>query len=204
MSEPTTPASPFDLPAMELEEWFDLAEDEPGELVDGRLEEEEMPGALHELTVTWLIYVLRSWLLGRGGFVLGSEAKFALGPSRGRKPDLSVFLPGGAAPPRRRVIRTPPDIAVEVLTDTARDLRRDRVEKRDDYAAFGVPWYWIVDPERRTLEIHELGADGRYSLAVDATGCVGAVPGCTGLVLDLPQLWAEIDRLGPDDSDESE
>jgi len=29
---------------MTLEEWADLPEDEEGELVDGRLEEEEMPG----------------------------------------------------------------------------------------------------------------------------------------------------------------
>jgi len=28
---------------LSLDEWFDLPEDEPGELVDGRLEEEEEP-----------------------------------------------------------------------------------------------------------------------------------------------------------------
>lgn len=201
MSEPTTPASPLDPPPIELDQWFDLPEDEPGELVDGRLEEEEMPGALHELAVTWLVFVFRAWLAGCGGFVLGSEAKFALGPRRGRKPDLSVFLPDGAVPPRRKVIRRPPDIAVEVLTDTARDIRRDRVEKRDDYAAFGVRWYWILDPEHRTLEIHELGAEGRYLLALETAGQLADVPGCAGLVIDLPQLWDEIDRLGPDEDD---
>jgi Uma2 family endonuclease len=174
---------------MELDEWADLSEERPGELVDGYLEDEEMPGALHELTVTWLAYVLRAWLLGRGGFVLGSEAKFGVRPRRGRKPDLSIFLPGATAPPRRTVIRTPPDIAVEVLTDTPRDVRRDRIDKMADYASFRVRWYWIVDPEPRVLEIYELGADGRYVRTLGADGRVESVPGCAGLTLDLPQLW---------------
>jgi Uma2 family endonuclease len=197
--EPPTRIPSLDQPLMELDEWASLPEDAPGELVEGRLEEEEMPEPLHELAVIWLGHVFRMWLSGRGGFVLGSDAKFAIGRRRGRKPDLSVFLPGGAVPPRHRVVRKPPDIAVEILTATPRDIRRDRIDKMNDYAAFGVRWYWILDPEQRVLEIYELGSDGRYARALGATGRVSSVPGCAALDLDLPSLWAEIDRLGPDD-----
>ncbi len=184
------------LPAMTLDEWADLDEDEPGELVDGRLEEEEMPSYLHEAVVAWLIRVLGAWIAPRGGWVFGSESKFAVAPQRGRKPDVSVYLPGAPLPGKHdSVARVPPQIMVEVLSPRPRDARRDRIGKTRDYAAFGVRQYWIVDPEVRVLEILELGADGRYAIALTASEGAHPVPGCDGLTLDLDALWAEIDRL---------
>ncbi len=82
------------------------------------------------------------------------------------------------------------------MSPRSEDIRRDRVEKPAEYAVFGVPWYWLLDPEARTLEIFELGGDGRYVRALGASaGIVDPVPGCDGLTLDLDGLWAEIDEL---------
>lgn len=189
---------------MTVAEWIALPEDEPGELVDGCLVEEEMPDLVHEIVVSWLVGTLKNWLGPRGGFVFASEAKFVVGARRGRKPDASMYLPGGAVPPGRGAVRTPPDVVVEVLSPTARDARRDRVDKVGDYAAFGVRWYWLVDPERRVVEILERGADGRYVRAAGAAGGTLAAPGCPGLELDVDALWAEVDRLGPPVPDDTE
>lgn len=184
---------------MSLAEWIALPEDEPGELVDGRLVEEEAPDAIHEVIVVWVIRVLGGWFIPQGGLVLGSEAKFAVSAPRGRKPDASAYLPGSKKPPRRGVISAPPDIMVEVVSPTPRDARRDRVEKLQEYAAFGVRWYWIIDPQSLTLEILELGADGRYVHALAAAdGVITRVPGAEGLTLDLDALWSEVERLGPE------
>ena len=136
-----------------LEEWAALDEDEPGEVVDGRLVEEEIAGYAHEVIVGWLIHVLRTWIGPRGGFVGGSDARFAVKPTRGRKPDLTVYLPGSRKPPAQGLIRVPPDLAIEVVSPTPRDGRRDRVEKVREYAAFGVKWYWIDDPQFRSLAV---------------------------------------------------
>lgn len=177
-------------------EWGALPEDEPGELVDGRLEAEEVPDLIHESVVAWLIHVMRAWIVVRGGFVFGSEAKYAVSHARGRKPDVTVHFPGGPPLPRRGVVRVPPDVAVEVVSPTPRDGRRDRVEKPDEYALFGIRYYWIIDPEERTVEIFELGADARYVRALAAAdGTVSDVPGCSELSLDLDALWSEVDRL---------
>ena len=70
------------------------------------------------------------------------------------------------------------------------------MEKLADYAAFGVAWYWLLDPQLRSLEVLELDAQGRYLHALGAsTGTLRQIPGCEGLTLDLDELWAAIDNL---------
>jgi len=177
---------------MTLEEWAALDEDVEGELVDGVLEEEEMPTFLHELVVSWVFGALRGWARRHRAFVVGSETKLAVGPRRGRKPDLSLFLSGSLPALPDALVRVPPHLVVEVAAPRPRDVHRDRVEKLADYARAGIRLYAIVDPQLRSLEIYELGRDGRYAVACAAgTGRV-RVPGCPGLVLDLGSLWREV------------
>lgn len=180
---------------LSLAEWFGLQEDEPGELVDGHLVEEELPNYVHEILVILLGSLLRAWAVPLGGFVGGSDAKLAVGPKQGRRPDLSVYLAGTPLPPPTGIITQPPDIAIEIVSPTPRDGRRDRVEKVADYAAFGVQYYWIVDPQLRSLEILKLGPQGRYEHLLGAAQGQVTVPGCKGLVLDLDGVWAEIERF---------
>lgn len=98
---------------------------------------------------------------------------------------------------RRGIVRVPPDIVVEVVSPSPRDERRDRIEKMDEYAAFGVRFYWILDPSLQSLEVFEL-LGGRYARAARATeGRMDPVPGCRDLVIDLDDLWEELSRLGP-------
>lgn len=185
---------------MTLDEWADLPEDEEGELVDGWLVEEEVPDFLHELITAWLLEKLVPWARKRGGVAGGSEAKFAVSPSRGRKPDVTVFLPD-RMPPARGLVRVPPEIAVEIVSTRARDRRRDRVEKSVEYAAFGVRFYWLVDLEPLRIEVRRLQGDGSYAVAkAMSEGVHSDVPGCPGLVLDLAELRDDIARLRHDAS----
>lgn len=194
MSQRTLAESPA-ASELSLDEWFALPEDEPGELVNGHLEEEEVPDYLHELLVMLLGKLLSIWI-PHGGLVAGSDAKFAVSSGRGRKPDLTVYLPGSRRPPARGLIRVPPDIAVEIVSPMPRDGRRDRVEKMADYAAFGVTWYWLLDPQLRSLEVLELDVQGRYLHVLGASsGTLEKIPGCEGLTIDLDALWAAIDDL---------
>jgi len=199
----TRATGPFETRTFSLESWAALPEDDQGELVNGVLIEEEMASSMHECAVTWLTIEIGIWGRARGIVLLGSGGKYAVSPTQGRMPDLAVYLPDAPKPPRTGLIRIPPSVAVEVVSPTPRDARRDRVEKLIEYAGFGVRWYWLVDPQTRTFEINELGSDGRYVHAVAVTGGrIEFVPGCDGLALDVDALWRELDALpeGVEDS----
>jgi Uma2 family endonuclease len=176
-----------------LDDWANLDKDVPGEWVDGVLVEEEVPSFIHELLVGILTEQFRRWL-GRGALIAGSESKLAVGPSRGRKPDLSVWFPGSPLPPAEASMsRVPPDVAVEIVTPTPRDVQRDRVTKHNEYAAFGIRYYWIVDPSVRSLEVFELRA-GVYSRVLGVTsGSALTVPGIESAQLNLDEVWEEVD-----------
>jgi Uma2 family endonuclease len=178
-----------------MAEWAALPDSIRGELVDGLLEEEEMPTRLHELVVGWFFNALWAWAVPRGGLVFGSEHKIAVTQRRGRKPDVSVELPAAADQEASASLTTvPPRIVVEVISPTLRDTRRDRIDKAREYARFGVRSYWLVDPAVRTLEIFVLGPDHRYVLAVSAGDGKVRPPACRGLVLDLDGLWSLASR----------
>jgi Uma2 family endonuclease len=81
------------------------------------------------------------------------------------------------------------DLVVEVVTEESAD--RDRVEKVAEYAACGVPEYWLVDPRPGwgTLDLLTLGWDGRYAaLPPDGEGRLWSRV--------LPGLWVEADGWG--------
>ncbi len=179
---------------MTLEEWADLDEDVEGELVNGALEEEEMPSFLHEIIVAWLIVALHGWVRRRRGHVAASETKIAIAPGRGRKPDLSVYLPGRMPAVGDSLVRVAPYLVVEVSSPRPRDVRRDRIDKHADYARAGVAYYWIVDPQLHSIEVFELGRNRRYTVALAASQGRVRIPGCPGLVLDLDALWNEVDE----------
>ena len=195
------PQPPYGRP-MSIEEWERLDEDEPGELVDDRLEEEETADNPHEVIVSLLLRILWAWAHARRGLVLSSDTKYAVSKRRGRKPDISVLFDGDRKLPRRGANRRPPDVMIEVVSPAPRHRRRDRIEKLRDYAAFGVRWYWLVDPEARTLEVLCLGDDGHYVHALDADDGAVEVPGCEGLVLDLDALWRELNERLEDETEE--
>jgi Uma2 family endonuclease len=180
---------------MTLEEWANLPEDVTGELVGGRLVEDEVPDPVHERVVTWLAGVIDPWVDALGGFTLGSGAKFGPRLTRGRMCDLSVFLPGSAYPEPTGAIRAPADIMIEVISPGARNRRRDRVEKMNEYATFGARFYWLIDPKTSTFEIFALDAAKHYACVVKTSRGILDVPGCPGLRLDLDALWTRIKRF---------
>jgi Uma2 family endonuclease len=84
-----------------------------------------------------------------------------------------------------RGIEDAPTLAVEILSPSTTDL--DRRRKRELYARHGLPYYWIVDPDARAIEMYGL-TRGAYELIERGSGStVVAVEPFAGLV--LTNLW---------------
>jgi Uma2 family endonuclease len=67
------------------------------------------------------------------------------------EPDLVVVLSEHADRIGEQVIEGTPDLVVEILSPGS--AQRDVGVKRALYERYGVPEYWIADPERRTVEV---------------------------------------------------
>ena len=68
-------------------------------------------------------------------------------------PDVTIVRGGK---PMGRVITTPPEIVVEVLSPD--DRATDMQDKVDDYLAFGIPCVWVLRPETQRAWIHTVDA----------------------------------------------
>jgi Uma2 family endonuclease len=88
---------------------------------------------------------------GPGGWWILLEVDVRLSAHDIVRPDLAGWRREHLPDPwDLRPIDTRPDWVCEVLSPS--NVAHDRVQKRHLYAAHGVPFYWLVDPEARTLE----------------------------------------------------
>lgn len=89
-----------------------------------------------------------------------------------------------------RGVESAPDLVVEVLSKST--AARDRTVKRERYALYGVPEYWVIDPDRRRVEVYRLREDPNQATVV--TDRLSWQPMENGPVfdLDLAELFADV------------
>lgn len=176
-------------PTLRWADYVALPEDDARELVDGRLVEGEMPTKWHEAMVIYLAHQLWAWCQKRGLRVLGSGYRLRISDRVGVQPDLQVLSEAtyrAAGPNGLRSGR--PELVVEIISPTSR--AHDRVRKVDWYARLGVPEYWIVDVDARSVE--RLVLDGAtYRIQQHQAGDGAFRPASMrGLAIPLKGLWA--------------
>jgi Uma2 family endonuclease len=178
--------------AMTLEEFQD-ADEEPGyryELARGVLEVTHVPSDPHGEVVYHLYRALARHDLAQPGVIKrsGGAAEFRLwlpGMVSGRNPDVAVVLRNT---PRDHRGHRPPVLAFEVVSKGGQ--ARDYQVKREEYLAFGLREYWIVDPLIRRVTVLIRDGDAWIERVFQgeqaAEGLV--LPGFT---LPLAELWPE-------------
>ncbi len=107
--------------------------------------------------------------------VIVPDVDVLLGTGKVYRPDLVAYLPGKLAKLPERFV-SPPDLVVEILSPGSKPL--DLITKRDDYDAFGVGEYWVVDPD--DIKVRIWRRSGARMLEAGVAGDVidcGALPG---------------------------
>lgn len=146
---------------MTYEDYLRLPDDgKRYEILEGELFVSPSPITKHQIVSGNLYGILhqhvRKHKLGR---VFSAPMDVVLSRTNVVQPDL--FFVSNA---RKKIItetniQGAPDLVVEILSETSEE--QDRVAKKQIYARHGVKEYWLIDPDRETLEVYKLDAKTR-------------------------------------------
>ena len=158
------------------------------ELHDGEVFVTAAPGLPHQRLVGRLFILLQKHVETRGlGEVFVSPVDCILSDTTIVQPDVVYLEYGRSSLASARGIEGAPTLAVETLS--ASTARLDRGSKLQLYARHRVPYYWIVDPEARSVEAYTL-AGGDVQPAGRFTGDdLGSLPPFPELTIASAALW---------------
>jgi Uma2 family endonuclease len=112
-----------------------------------------MPTNTHQAIVCYLHLALAAFVRAGGlGSVRVSPLPVRLWKEKYREPDV-FFM---AAEHASRIMDRSwdgCDLAMEVVSEGARNRKRDLITKRAEYARAGIPEYWIVDPKEKRIVV---------------------------------------------------
>jgi Uma2 family endonuclease len=159
------------------------------EIHEGELSMTAAPSPRHQMISRNLFRVLDAHVKTRGlGEVLFAPLDVILSDTSIVQPDIVYLDPTRLAAISHRGVEGAPTLVVEVLSPATTLI--DRSTKHQLYARHGVPYFWLVDPEGRTVEAFVLAPQG-YSLAVRAFGSEPvSPPPFPDLTLIPASLWA--------------
>ena len=169
------------------EEYYKLDDDQRYEIIDGNLLMAPAPDTWHQDWSRDLFRIIdRHVTAQRLGKVFFAPVDVVLDAENTVQPDIVFIAAANAGIIQRRAIFGTPNLLVELVSPSS--VRRDRYDKKELYARFGVKEYWIGDPANKALEILTLKA-GHYELhccAEEKGKLVSLV--LAGLEFDLSQI----------------
>ncbi|MFZ0546197.1 MAG: Uma2 family endonuclease [Candidatus Promineifilaceae bacterium] len=176
------------------EEYLTLAgEAQITEWVDGEVITYMPPFYTHQDIVTFLAAILREFvsILQLGEIIIAPfEVKlWTEGPSR--EPDLFFVGKANLTDLTDRRFEGGPDLVVEVIS--ADSVRRDRVDKFQEYEQAGVKEYWLIDPRtnRQQADFYERDETGLFVPAeLDENGVFHSAV-LPGFWLNVNWFWEE-------------
>lgn len=172
-------------------EQIEAVDGERYEIIDGELYVSKQPSLEHQGICLSLGGLLERWSheSGRGyattapGVIFSVESAVA--------PDLAwvSFERVRAGRDRAGHLHVAPELMIEVLSPGRDNERRDRETKMALYAREGVDEYWIVDWQRRTVEVYRRTGE-TLALARTLGGEESLEsPLLPGFSVPLPRIW---------------
>jgi len=135
------------------------------EIIAGELCMTPAPTLTHQRIVTRLVATLERFVREHAlGELYAGPVDVLFGEGDYLAPDLVFVRRDRTSILNERGVEGAPDLVVEVLSP--KTAARDRTLKRERYAAFGVPEYWVADAITRRVEIYR--GDERPEIATDS------------------------------------
>ena len=159
------------------------------EILDGELSPTPAPATIHQVILGNLYGILFNYLRGNQiGKLFLAPTDVIFAPTTVVQPDLIFIGNDRRGIITERAIEGTPTLVVEILSPTTHHT--DRVTKAQLYAKYGVPHYWLIDPDQQVLEGYGLSG-AQYNLitkAQDAEMFTSSV--FPGLSIQISDLWA--------------
>jgi len=151
------------------EDYLGLRDDTRYEVIGGELlAMAPAPDTFHQEWLANLFLLLRSHAQrNKLGKVLLSPLDVILDEHNIVQPDILFVASSRSGIVQRRGVFGAPDLVVEIVS--AFSVQRDRQEKAELYAQYGVKEFWIVDPGSQGIEIFGLKSVS-YKLLSSAVG----------------------------------
>jgi len=109
----------------------------------------------HNEAVKNLTWIFENYLRGKKCRVFGEGMKIKFDEDNKVMPDIKIVCDPDKI--KKQGIEGAPDFLAEVLSPRTRT--RDLTEKKDLYEKYGVKEYWIIDTDRKTIEVYLLKND---------------------------------------------
>lgn len=157
------------------------------EILAGDLLVTPAPRTVHQRVVVQIAHLLCGFAQKSGGLALVAPTDVLISDSDVLEPDVLYLGPSSVGRCTERFIQGAPDVVVEVLSPGTEHV--DRGEKLRIYREAGVREYWIVDPERRFVELHDFPA--RTTVLLDP-GRRLASRAAAGFSVDVAEFFATL------------
>lgn len=140
-------------------DYSNMDDDKRYELIEGELYMVPSPNFYHQTISMNISHTLKKFVKENNlGIVLYAPFDVVLSETDVVQPDIIFISRERIELITEKNLRGAPDIAIEILSKKTRE--RDKLVKKRLYMDHGVKEFWIVDPDKRTIEIMVLKETG--------------------------------------------
>lgn len=164
------------------------------EIIDGELHVTTQPSVQHQLTCGRTILALGEWSAESGAGMAIPAPGLVFAPDEAVAPDVvwiskerlaTALYPDGK-------LHVAPELVAEVLSPGAANEQRDREAKLGVYSRRGVHEYWILDWQRRQVDVYRRREAALHLVATLYAEDVLESPLLPGFACPVGQLFAGI------------
>ncbi len=157
------------------------------EVIDGEVQVTPAPSTGHQHILATLLITLRQYVERESLGVVLPDVDLLFVEGQFLRPDL-LFVPNSARDGiTSRGVHSTPGLVVEILSPSSGAI--DRVKKPRRYRDFGVPAYWVVDPEERAVWVWRFAEAGGEPERVQGRLSWNPEGASSELVLETEELF---------------